>query len=232
MPSSSDPTVVTLPVLHRVLIWLGAPLVGAVLGWLLKLAIEWAATWPWVPFEKPIKLVAGLSEPHLTIGALALGLVAGLVLAFLFIADYVGVVVDDDRAVFTHGDDRQEVRRAEAAAVFLDGKHLVVQGHQTEELVRTRGELPEAADLERAFLAHGYPWVSGDPLAAEFRLWADGHPDLDAAAHSYMRLRARALEKDQKDDAGELRGELARLGVVVREEGKKQYWRRLPSGPS
>jgi hypothetical protein len=34
-----------------------------------------------------------------------------------------------------------------------------------------------------------------------------------------VRVRARC------DDIVELRGELARFGVVVRDEGKRQYWR-------
>ncbi|MFI9556956.1 YqeB family protein [Nonomuraea endophytica] len=228
MPAS-DQTVVTIPALHRVLVWVGGPLLGAGVLWLVKALIGWAATWPWVPFEKPVKLLAGLAEPYATAGALGLGAVGGLVLAFLIIVDHLGIAVDDTRAVFTHGERRWEALKADAAAVFLDGEHVVVQGHRTEELVRTRGDLPRRADIERAFLARGYPWVAGDPARAEFRLWADGHPDLDAAAHAFLRARQVALEKDRKDDADELRAELARLDLVVREEGKKQYWRRLPS---
>ncbi|MFI6296294.1 hypothetical protein ACIBEJ_32190 [Nonomuraea sp. NPDC050790] len=228
--TASDRTVVKLPAVQLVLVWAGGPLLGAVVLWLVKALIEWAATWTWTPFEKPVKLLAGLAEPYATAGAIGLGALGGLVLAFLIIADHVGIVVDGERAVFTHGDDRLEARRADVGAVFIDGTHLVVQGHRTEVLVRTRGDLPERADIERAFVVHGYPWTAGDPMRAEFRRWADGHPDLDAAAHSFFRARQVALEKGEKADADELRAELARLDLVVREEGKKQYWRRLPSG--
>nr|WP_281174122.1 hypothetical protein [Amycolatopsis taiwanensis] len=41
-----------------------------------------------------------------------------------------------------------------------------------------------------------------------------------------MNARARALRKSESgDDAKDLRTELARLGVVVKDQDKKQYWR-------
>ena len=39
-------------------------------------------------------------------------------------------------------------------------------------------------------------------------------------------MRARALKDGKSADAGDLRAELVNLGVVVRDEGGKQYWRR------
>ena len=53
----------------------------------------------------------------------------------------------------------------------------------------------------------------------------EADPDLPQAADAFLRARARALRDDKKDDAAELRDELAKLGVVVRDEKKKQYWR-------
>jgi hypothetical protein len=53
----------------------------------------------------------------------------------------------------------------------------------------------------------------------------ESDPDLPQAADAFLRARARALKDDKTDDVAELRDELARLGVVVRDEKKKQYWR-------
>ena len=33
------------------------------------------------------------------------------------------------------------------------------------------------------------------------------------------------IERDRRDDARELRRELGQIGVVLRDEGKRQYWR-------
>ncbi|WP_425388254.1 CysS/YqeB C-terminal domain-containing protein [Amycolatopsis taiwanensis] len=46
------------------------------------------------------------------------------------------------------------------------------------------------------------------------------------AANALLNARARALRKSESgDDAKDLRTELARLGVVVKDQDKKQYWR-------
>jgi hypothetical protein len=111
-------------------------------------------------------------------------------------------------------------------AVFPDGKRLVLLGTDNGEIAREQHDLPAPA-LRDAFTAHGYPWHDRDPYADDFRPWVEESPDLPAAAHVLLRARRQALEKDKSDDAAALRGELASLGVVVREERKRQFWRPL-----
>ncbi|MDR8408957.1 hypothetical protein MTP10_09415 [Nonomuraea sp. 3-1Str] len=236
MPSGapSPPDATALPALgERVLIWVAFPLLGAGAGWLLRYVAGWAASLPWTPFEGPLRLVGSIPPTAFTIGAVALGAVAGLVLAVIADEYTVKVVVDDRQVAVAHRGSRREVPRGSIAAVFLDAKQLVLLGHDTEELVRQGGDLPRPGPLAAAFQAHGYPWREGDPHREEFRRWADGLPDLTDAAHAYFRARARALEKGDGEDAEQLRLELARLGVAVREENKRQFWRltgRPPSG--
>ncbi|MER6946572.1 hypothetical protein ABT294_21325 [Nonomuraea sp. NPDC000554] len=225
--SSPDQTVVARPVGERVLVWCGAPLLGAGAGWLLKVVADWATSLPWTPFQKPLELIASLPAGPVTIAVVALGSVAGLVVAFLAERDYVTVVVDDDQVTIAYRESRREVRRASIEAVFLDRKRLVLLGHATEELVRQTGDLPDAKRLSDAFQAHGYPWRSGgDPHGNDFRRWVADHPDLSAAAHAFLKARERALDQGDGGDAEQLRAELAEHGIVVREEGKRQYWRR------
>ena len=54
---------------------------------------------------------------------------------------------------------------------------------------------------------------------------ADLSADLPPGANALLKVRAEALRKGDSGDADELREELSRLGVVVREEKKRQYWR-------
>jgi len=115
------------------------------------------------------------------------------------------------------------------AAVFLDGKDLVVLGPDTAELARERTD--HGADrLRGAFEAHGYRWCDADPHRDAFQRWVDGMPGLEQHAQAVLRARRTALEAKDTDDGAELRAELARLGVVVREEGHRQYWRPVPRG--
>jgi hypothetical protein len=75
-------------------------------------------------------------------------------------------------------------------------------------------------------------WLAdGDPHAARYQQWLEGEPSLPIGADPLFRARRRALEQGRKDDAEALRNELARLGVVVREQERKQYW-RLTDPPS
>ena len=68
---------------------------------------------------------------------------------------------------------RPRLERTAVADVFLDGKDLVLLGHDSNELARERTDRP-AARLADAFTRHGYPWrTDGDPRAGDFRLWSD-----------------------------------------------------------
>ncbi|ASU84370.1 hypothetical protein CDO52_17590 [Nocardiopsis gilva YIM 90087] len=210
--------------------WIGFPLIGAGLGWLLKSLAGWVASLEWAPFQGPFRLVASLPEPVATIGAFVLGAAAGLVLAFLWWLGSLSVTVTDDGVVLKRGDNVQEIQRPSVNAVFLDGKDLVLLGGGTRELAREKNDL-DATVLEQAFSAHGYTWLAeGDPYRDEFRRWVPDMPELSQGAHALFKARQRALEKDDGDDAAELRHELAKLGIVVRDEKKRQYWRAMDTG--
>lgn len=208
------------------LVWVGFPLLGAAACFgVLRLA-DWVVTLPWVPFEGPFRLVSELPELPATIGALVVGMVLGVVVALLAAADSVRVTVSDgDVMVERGGEEIGRFAASRVASAFLDGKRLVVLDPAGAELVRESSDL-EAADLEAAFRAHGYRWLAeGDPFGDRFRRWVEDEPALDPGANAVLRARQKALEKDDKDDVADLRRELAKLGVVVREEKKRQYWR-------
>jgi hypothetical protein len=212
---------------ERALVWVGFPLVGAGAGWLLRWLAGWATSLPWVPFQGPLELLASVPDPQAMIGSLALGIVGGLVVAVLAEHDYVKVAVADGQVTITRGGSSRHVPRASIGAVFLDGRQLVLLGHATEELAREGGDLPDAKPLQAAFAARGYPWVpGGDPHRENYRRWVEDLPELPAGADAILRARARALDRGDKDDAVQLRWELGTLGIVVRDEGRHQFWRR------
>lgn len=221
----ADRTIVANPRWIFGLIWIGLPIFGGGLGWLLKSIAGWVATLPWAPMQGPFKLVATFPEPHATIGALIIGALAGLILAYFVVREDLQVDITDDRAILTRLENSLTIERPAVAAAFLDGKHLVILGHSAEELAREITDL--GADiLGDAFIAHRYPWrAEGDPHKDEFRRWVEGLPDLPPSADPIFKARAKALEKGDDNDAAQLRSELARLGVVVRDEKKRQFWR-------
>ncbi|MFF2269044.1 hypothetical protein ACFVTZ_12275 [Cellulosimicrobium cellulans] len=186
---------------------------------------------------------------------LAVGALAGLAFAAHAVRDIAVVTVDLERATVILRDDRTELDRGQVTAVLVDRKDLVVLGRRAPaptdrpaspatrpstsgagtgegaphdapvvELLHVRTEL--ATDrLAAAFRSHGWPWHDDDPWAEEFRRWVPGDPALPPSADAVLRARAAMLQSDKTADAADLRRELARLDVVVRDVDKVQHWR-------
>ncbi len=208
----------------RLVRWVGLPAAGALAGWLLTVLVGWLVTLRWVPFRGPLELLDSIPEPWSTLGGLGVGLVGGLLLALAAHGDRLAVTVSPER-IRLEGDEYDATfDRAEVTAVFADRNQLVLLGHGTGELARRPSELDKKA-LAAAFARHGYPWHDGDPHAGEYRRWVPGMAGLPPGADALLLARA---EKPDSADARELRAELVRLGVVVRDEKRKQYWRLVP----
>jgi hypothetical protein len=53
-----------------------------------------------------------------------------------------------------------------------------------------------------------------------------GLPELPATAQALLAARQKALQSGDDGDKREFRAELGRLGYVVRDDRKRQYWRQ------
>lgn len=201
--------------------WVGLPVAGAGLLWLLTLFVDWLLTLRWVPFRGPLELVDSIPEPLGTLGALGVGMVGGLILALIAHDERLAVTVSPDSLRLDGDEYEATFTRDEISAVFVDKSQLVVLGRNTGELARRPSEL-DHAQLAKVFQEHGFPWRDGDPHADAYRRWVPDTPGLPPGANAL--LAARAKSKDS-DDAKELRAELAKLGVLVRGGKGKQYWR-------
>lgn len=219
-----EKTVVAESTGARVLRWTLLPVGCALLGWSLQLLASWLVTWKYMLFRGILETVDSIPAPWDTIGSLGIGLVGGLVLAGIGEHESLTATVGDDEVTLSGMDRVSTFGRADVAAVFFDRKQLVLLGHDTGELDRRPCDLgrDQVAD---AFREHGYPWTDGDPHADEYRRWVPDMPGPPEGANAL--LTARGKKDPTSADARELRGELARLGVVVRDEKRKQYWRVL-----
>lgn len=221
--TATGPTVVA----HRwigPLAWVICPVLGIALGWAVPRIVPWLQDLPWLPFDGPLELVQRLPEPQLTVGAMVVGGIGGLLLAAMVVADLVTVTVAADRARVVRGEHAHEVLRAAVGSVFMDGTRLVVLDTRGAEMLREATDLP-IDEVRAAFTGHGFPWSVSDPFAETYRPWVDGDPDLPRGAGALLRQRAAAVRDGKTDRAGELRAELARVGVVVRDRDKAQTWR-------
>ncbi|MFE9691519.1 hypothetical protein [Micromonospora sp. NPDC005806] len=223
-------TVVSGGVAELVVMWAGFPLLGAGLGAGLTAASGWLAGLPWFPFQGWFALLDRLPEEWAYPAGAAVAALAGLVVAYLGTRERLTVTVGRTGVRLHRDGHGQDVDRATVAGVFLDRKALVLLDAAGGELVRETSDLSHAR-LREAFTGQGWPWLAQDPHREAYRRWVPGLSGMPSGADALLRARQRAVDTDRGGEAGELRGELARLGVVVRDEGKRQYWRLVPRPP-
>jgi hypothetical protein len=205
-------TSVATSVWARAAAWIGLPLAGAGLLLAVDRIADAVVRLPVAPLRGLFRAVQGMPEPHNTIGALTLGAAAGLVLAWFVDAESLTVRFTRTEVMLIRPHARAVVPTGEVAVAFRDRDRLVLLGRTGRELAREPAHLSPRR-LAPAFRAHGIAWADGDPYADAYRRWIPGSPEVPADANAVF--------------ADELRGELARLGFVVRDDHKRQYWRHV-----
>lgn len=205
----------------------GFAVAGSALGRLLPWLVQRALDLPVVPFRGLLRLIDSAPDPWLWLGATALGLLAGTWLGVVAVLESLAVTLTDGQVQLQLQINRttRSFDRSRIGSVFLDGKQLVLLDPDTTELAREKSD-SSAQELAEAFRTHGYPWTDADPFLARYRLWVPELPGLPDGANALLAARARARQKKRTDEVVELRRELGRLRVAVRDDGPSQYWRR------
>ena len=214
----------------KVVLFGGLPLLGLVLGFFLPRIADWASTLGWVPFQGPLKLIAGWDEWWVSAICIVIGLLAGVLLAAMALEDTLKVTVTGQSVEFLKNQKTVTVPREKVAVAFLDGKEIVLQDSSSRELAREKHDQlkSEAKQIPAAFRAHGYPWAEGgDPHAERFRRWVADEPELPPTVNALLKARSKAFDQGDKGkaDLRELRDEVTKLGYTVKDKEKKQYWR-------
>jgi len=206
---------------------IGFAALGLTVGWFLPAFVRWALDLPWIPFKGPLRLLDSVPDPWLQYGAAGLGLLIGGSIGVMAIVESLAVTITDQQVDLRINGSTRTFTRAQIGSAFLDGKRLVLLDPATRELAREKPE-SSPAQLAAGFRTHGYPWLDADPHLRSYRLWVPDMPGLPDGANALLNARARALTKKRADDVTELHRELARLGVAIRDEDTRQYWRRTP----
>ncbi|RBM20662.1 DUF308 domain-containing protein [Streptomyces sp. PT12] len=224
---SSETTELGLSLGDRLLIIVGAPVLATPLGFALPSITDWADDRPWLPLPGPLAAIAELEGRWVALALGGAGLVLGLLGGLLLVHQCLRVTLSDKDIRVDKGDRSRRIPRADVGAAFVDGKRLVILDPETRELIREEFE-GKRSTLAEGFRAHGYPWhQDGDPHADLYRRWVPDTPDIPPAANALLKARESALKKKHKDDITELHTEIQKLGIVIRDEPPKQYWRPL-----
>ncbi|MBM7585570.1 uncharacterized membrane-anchored protein YhcB (DUF1043 family) [Bacillus pakistanensis] len=227
--SGEEKTIVGFNTNTRIIIYSGFGVLGLVFGYFIPRIAAWALTLPWVPFEGPIKLIHSLlNGPWMEWVTAMIGLIAGLVLAYISIKESLIATISDQEVQLDKDGHAKRIKRSEIDQIFIDRKELVILGTSGHELLREKHE--ESPKLvEEGFKKHGYPWSrEGDPYKDQYRRWVLDTPDLPPAVNALMKAREKALQKKENTDIKDLRNELEKSGYIVRDEETRQYYRPIP----
>ncbi|MDL4770673.1 MULTISPECIES: YqeB family protein [Thermomonosporaceae] len=209
-----------------VVIMAGFPVLGLVLGTLLPWLARWVTRLPVLPMRGPLEFVGDLRAPWQVAICAAAGLALGAGLAFMAMADGMRLKVTGAR-IEARRDGRSEVIDGDTvAAVFLDGKRLVVLDAGSRQVLRGEAQASASA-LAEAFRAHGYPWLDADPYAGLFHAWTPHTPELPAEVNAVLESRRAALKAGEDGEVRVLDEAVEKLGFTVRDEKDRQYWRPL-----
>lgn len=222
------PTTVRMP---RAVLWVVTLVCGALgfgLGFLVKPLVHWIVD-VFGDAPGPLRLAAALPTAWAVPVLTAAGLAAGVWLAREAKKEALELTVDHEGVHLEQRGGAKHLRREDVAAVFLDGKDLVLLDAGTRQLARHLATDLSRRKVRAAFERWGYPWAgTADPHEDEFRTWVDGHPDLDDEAHDLLRSRSRALADKRLGAAADLADQLQAIGVVARDRGGDQQYRRVP----
>lgn len=211
----------------HVIVWVGFPLAGALAGVLLAFALDWIVGLTWAPFQGPLSLVDEVTGAW-TLPVLAgVGVVLGLVLAVIAQREAAVVSVGPDEVTLTQDGDERVIARASVASVFAENGHVVVQDAAGRRGGAVRLEDLSQEKVREAFVGHGYTWVGKDPFDDRFTRWIPDSPAVSPEANAILAARQTSLEKNNGRDSEDFRQELEKIGVVVRDEGDRQFWRTI-----
>ncbi|APQ73937.1 YqeB family protein [Clostridium botulinum] len=221
---SDNHTLLNFSKTDKVILLLGFPLIGLVLGWFLPSIAKWGISLPWIPFQGPLKLIASYNGAWVDIVTMILGLIAGITLTLFSFHESLETSVYYDKVILKIRDDEIILKKKDISFVFMDKKQLVLLGHDKKELFRCKQELNKSR-VGAVFIKHHYLWSDTDPFKKDFKTWVVDSPDLSPAANALLKSRKIAIEKGNDEEAFQLAQELWKLRVSVKKKDKRQYYR-------
>jgi hypothetical protein len=228
--TDGEGTVVRRPLVDRVVGAVVIPGALVLAGILLPVLARWLLSLSsGLPMRPVVRLVGAVDTWWEIALHLALWSALGVGIAVSEAAKATTATVDDARLRLARSDGARTFARDEIGAVFVDGRHLVVQDRDSRPVFReTHGlAVPELAAVLRRY---GYPWHDADPYLDRYRRWRPGDPDLPPALDPLLNARAGARKRKADAEVRDLTAAADRLGFAVRDEGDAQFWRPLHDG--
>src|SRR5699024_9258772 len=169
-------------------------------------------------------LIASFNSMWVSIVAALIGIIVGIMLTFIIFDENLEVTISDKNLHLKLGDKADTIEKKDISAIYMENKQLIILGQNSEELYREVIETKKDT-VREAFKHYQYPWKEKDPFDSDYQRWVLGHPDFPEKINVLLYVREHALKEDKKKKAKDLRDDLAKLGVVIRDERNAQYVR-------
>ncbi|GGE61404.1 50S ribosomal protein L29 [Priestia taiwanensis] len=231
-------TVLGLNKSEKTLITTLPAIIGGVLGWFAPAIANWVLTLPIVPMEGLLETITSFHHLWVSIIGTILGIAAGSALTLFIFHESLEVTVSSSNVQLKFKDNVKTIEKNDISTIYihmldkkqrqenlyLENKHLVILGNTGNELYREIIDVKQEAARE-VFERYEYPWAEEDPFADAYERWVPAHPDFPEKINVLLSAREKALKKDKRDEAKYLREDLAKLGVVIKDQRKGQYVR-------
>src|SRR5699024_9560355 len=108
----------------------------------------------------------------------------------------------------------------------MENRTVVITGNKDQELLREKTDI-QRNKIREIFLYHGYPWREKDPYENDFIRWTLDDTTLGKKVNAILYERRNAVREDDKKKAKHLKNDLSELGIVVKDQNKDQYVRKV-----
>lgn len=225
----NNETVLWLSKSEKAILIIISPVLGALSGWFVSKIAEWLIKIPFIPFEGPLKWITTFEGFWVSIIGMVVGVIAGIIFTLYAFHETLKVSISDSEVRLEVKEKAETIMKKDIFSIFMEDKQLILLGANGTELYRGKPEAKENL-IADAFIHHGYPWAEKDPFENQYQRWVADHPDFPSHVNTLLAARERALKNDELEETHILRNDLTKLGVVIRDEDKRQYVRIVKDG--
>ena len=197
---------------------------GGMLGWFIPVIADWLLKLPVVPWGGIIEFIASLNSLWFSIVASIIGIIVGIIWTLIIYNESLEIKINFENLQLKIDDKIDTIDKKDISAIYIDYNQLVILGESSNQLYREVLDAKKETAQE-AFNHFQYPWCEKDPYEGQYQRWVLGHPDFPEKINALLYAREITLREGKKKEAKYLQMDLAKLGVVIRDENNAQYVR-------
>lgn len=202
------------------------PIVLGTIGWFLPKLLEFVKRISFFSDSKVIELLDAFNPFWVSIILMFVGVFIGVLLSLTVYSEALKMSISDQEILINKDDEEKIIRKSEVKEIFMEDNNVVITGNKGQELLSEKTDIKKEK-IREIFLYHHYLWCEQDPYVDEFKLWALEDHLLGENTNSILYERRNAIREGDKKKAKNLKMDLNELGVVVKDQGKDQYVRKI-----